>query len=1582
MSGVHLSAEVLQRISDKRKEKGNPTLTIEQVSRHNSKHDCLIVVNEMVFDVSSFLHKHPGGMSIILNQGGKDVSHIFFRNHSKHAHSFLPDLFCADLITSKKQDLDRITQIVKVKEIAAQIESPRKDSPRETSASLVYDVELSSPHGFVRERVTKFDSPRKSELDESPRSQRDSDLASDDDSTHGALNSQFSVPPVIIEETEAEVAGMEESPHNALDGHMLEEILFDVHSGRSSPTNRNPSKKMNGSNGKLESACPFMAIAMAHEAKQLENGHGNGESEITLSNSFKSANGDGGILAHMSGSFGSSKKLPINMLKPLHSLSSFSQRHGQSKDVAMESPRSVRSKEDLSSSKGGTSHGRNSSSFNHSRKSRGTNINKAGGVYRGRVRRKQHHTRKSQVPAVDMEEWGNHSYFIVTSWNKMLQKASYADLGLAIYDSVKDNETLEPLFRFTNKSVQGTKFVDMLSSIVENITSPADIYVKIAELAPMHHRKGVKGSHMPLMKEIILGVFKHTLGEDFSAEETKAWIWMWSYLSRALEHSLVDVGSTLGVVRESWEIILEKYDPAHLGEMVYDHLFKLAPNVTSLFTKSREYMAIKMGDMLCMLVSFADDPDNMKQQVSWLGLRHVNYKVRPHHIPLMGPVFMTVLAEASGEYWTEEMEKCWGIVFNMVCENMSEAIQDGEDYALSLEHTTQFMQERVDRSELSKVMRTELLVHCPSLFEKLEGDAASNERRNSLLERTKALRTASTTSSIDRTPSTQRDNQVDHGVSHLISSSATRRRDSVLDDAHNSSSQRGRQTRLKSTFTPVASCESDVEAQEEFAISIYDFTVEVAQLVWEPEKQLEQIFVYAPTFYACGMRSEHLKAIAQSLESGVASVIGEDWGEHMSDSLRWVWKMISDSLSSELDGLREKRSEIVLHQWQHMKDNVDVEYLGEVFWKHLNNISPEQTHLFRRSLRMWGSLLFHIMDMLVVSITEPADFFDQLFELTLRHVRYGVRSEYLNPFGQALIFTLQDIMETEFDEKSEKAWKEVWKKAANSMARGLNMGGNAITHALVEGNADALQEAISSAPRSKRDEWLCQIDINGAVISPLYWALHDGKYSIVEFILCDLLTIRADIHGYYYGRENLFSYHENLVEELGRECPHLMCTLLDGLLWHSKEKLPGRMVRVNYYIRDIYGDPDLQKDPWSSPLAHLINFGGNDVFKHPVVHKTLDLKWSKFGLKVFCLKECVYFAMIVFFMIGYVRDETLCDPQSETMRLVLTVFASLTLFAQVYVAFSHMRKNLMLPFSFGPFTFILPRTFASSWNLLRVVSCSLILVSFAGQHECNSCDSAVMNCTDVTNTTGAREFFVSSSWSLLAKAKGDATTSSTISSANVNDNRTSLAIAAVLLWAQMFQLSILSTPMAAFIYTIGIMFHDLSHSLFMIVILIFGFGSALTLIDDPPFDEGWDQSVVVLLQEVLGVAQPLYPDISALTRALLLIYVTCVNIGLLNILIAQLTITYDKLTADKEAFAMKHRASMCLDIECFIPLSWKRKIFCDLGFHLPLNFTASDVGPAGGIQEIEKDTCERYVPDRIMRFTGDASPEDPWPEVQ
>jgi hypothetical protein len=50
--------------------------------------------------------------------------------------------------------------------------------------------------------------------------------------------------------------------------------------------------------------------------------------------------------------------------------------------------------------------------------------------------------------------------------------------------------------RFSNKEVQGTKFMDMLCSIVDNINSPEMIYAKIGDLGGMHYRLGVRAAHM------------------------------------------------------------------------------------------------------------------------------------------------------------------------------------------------------------------------------------------------------------------------------------------------------------------------------------------------------------------------------------------------------------------------------------------------------------------------------------------------------------------------------------------------------------------------------------------------------------------------------------------------------------------------------------------------------------------------------------------------------------------------------------------------------------------------------------------------------------------------------------------------------------------------------------------------------------------------------------------------------------------------------------------------------------------------------------------------------------------------------
>jgi hemoglobin-like flavoprotein len=379
--------------------------------------------------------------------------------------------------------------------------------------------------------------------------------------------------------------------------------------------------------------------------------------------------------------------------------------------------------------------------------------------------------------------------------------------------------------------------------------------------------------------------------------------------------------------------------------------------------------------------------------------------------------------------------------------------------------------------------------------------------------------------------------------------------------------------------------------------------------LFEPEKQIEVIFVFAHANFKKGLRTMHLKAVGKALEAVFQLILqGEEWNAKAVQAWSWFWSIVSSTMHLELEALETGLCDEVLINWEKVKTTTDVESLGQKFWVQLNDEAPEQTKIFRRPLKMWGTLLHHIMDMLIVSIKEPDIFFDELLALTIRHVRYGVRPEYLQPFGNALFSTLEDLLGDQWTERTQKAWRMVWKRATNSIARGLNVGGNALTYALVDGDVRALKEAVAPAARSLRALLLCRMEIEGAVLSPLMWALKDGKVDIAEFILQDLLTIRADLHGYYYGRSELFQHHRNLVEEIGREAPGLFKVLLNGLVWHSRKKVAGGLVVVNYYIKDIYGDPGDHADPWLSPLAHIIMTAHNDIIKHPVVTKVIDMK--------------------------------------------------------------------------------------------------------------------------------------------------------------------------------------------------------------------------------------------------------------------------------------------------------------------------------------------------------------------------------------
>jgi cytochrome b involved in lipid metabolism len=81
---------------------GNVSLTIEEIAKHNSTSDCWSIINNKVYDLTSYLRAHPGGVYTISPYCGKDGSRGFATkdigaSHSATANNLLNSFYIGDV---------------------------------------------------------------------------------------------------------------------------------------------------------------------------------------------------------------------------------------------------------------------------------------------------------------------------------------------------------------------------------------------------------------------------------------------------------------------------------------------------------------------------------------------------------------------------------------------------------------------------------------------------------------------------------------------------------------------------------------------------------------------------------------------------------------------------------------------------------------------------------------------------------------------------------------------------------------------------------------------------------------------------------------------------------------------------------------------------------------------------------------------------------------------------------------------------------------------------------------------------------------------------------------------------------------------------------------------------------------------------------------------------------------------------------------------------------------------------------------------------------------------------------------------
>uniref|UniRef100_A0A1D1YBG7 Cytochrome b5 n=2 Tax=Anthurium amnicola TaxID=1678845 RepID=A0A1D1YBG7_9ARAE len=71
--------------------------TQAEVSLHNSRKDCWIIVKDKVYDVTPYVEEHPGGDAILRNAGGDSTEGFYGPQHATRVFDMIDEFYVGDL---------------------------------------------------------------------------------------------------------------------------------------------------------------------------------------------------------------------------------------------------------------------------------------------------------------------------------------------------------------------------------------------------------------------------------------------------------------------------------------------------------------------------------------------------------------------------------------------------------------------------------------------------------------------------------------------------------------------------------------------------------------------------------------------------------------------------------------------------------------------------------------------------------------------------------------------------------------------------------------------------------------------------------------------------------------------------------------------------------------------------------------------------------------------------------------------------------------------------------------------------------------------------------------------------------------------------------------------------------------------------------------------------------------------------------------------------------------------------------------------------------------------------------------------
>lgn len=629
--------------------------------------------------------------------------------------------------------------------------------------------------------------------------------------------------------------------------------------------------------------------------------------------------------------------------------------------------------------------------------------------------------------------------------------------------------------------------------------------------------------------------------------------------------------------------------------------------------------------------------------------------------------------------------------------------------------------------------------------------------------------------------------------------------------------------------------------------------------------------------------------------------------------------------------------------------------VGSSLFPSFFDLAPAGQDFLKQSATRINFIGDKVVAMTLEMYRTPRHMVETLSALGLRHVGYAIPTEMFPPFVSAAVALLQRHTT---DELVVEAFRWSLALIAKILVRSIAEGSTLVMKAINTNHKLTLTKAMDVSARGQRANDLLSITVGTQSISPFYWSIDSGALVCAQTILEDLLTIRADRDVYYYGCENLFTRHPEVIKRICLSAPSLLPTLLDGLVWRSRQTKEG-MRRVNYYVKHLIQDLD---GNFSPNLDCLVTHGDPNTIRHPTVVLFADILWHKVASFKFIVSKLFSVFILIVFIFGQaalLRHTTKQTPEEEYAMFscrVINYVGSLSklVFSQLRKFFTDLRNRDYRWICGIPVP-------AYLFNLQDAASCCLmwLLVIMAMQEPFFWCLSDGQGLTQMCSEGEVRKDFYSACTFL----------------------------AMILYWALLMDLAIFSMRISAYVLVCGRVAGEVALFLAALLLLLLAFSTAISsLYLEMPSKAG----ALVWLQELTSMSLRMYPQehyqvlvaTSTIITVPVCIFLFIVTIFLMNLLVAQLTQSYHDAFSNMQGYARLNRASVtAVTIANVSRKRWARFIQI-MAFDDPMEFNEGDVGLSGGIQVLEPSNEHLVTEDSIKRFGGSTAPTAPWPQAQ